>query len=991
MKMTPAQQFVFVRTYARWIDELGRREISWDETATRYLDYMFSKFGDKVPKTVQALIRKHVLDLGAVGSMRATWTAGPALDQDNVAGYNCSFVPLEGIRDLVEMFYILMCGTGVGFSVEKIFIDKMPAVKPWTGDGVGVHVVADSRAGWADSLEAGLEAWFSGKDIEFDYSLIRPRGARLKTMGGRASGPEPLKRLHDYCRKVISRAQGRKLTSLELLDISNMIAEVVVVGGVRRSSQISFSDLTDDLIRDAKNYAKAEREGWSIPPHRRMSNNSAVFYEKPDAVTFMREWLALAESGSGERGIYHVGNIGKNAPRRKLQYHTDENGIEWVILRSNPCQPASAKLMTPKGIRTMGEIQIGDTIWSGQRWTKVVDKVSTGVKPVYEYHTRAGVFVGTENHRVVQGGKKTEVRDAEQIDVSVGETYFNPESKWDAQLVMDGLVLGDGSVHKASNDLVYLYIGENDSDYHTSEVAGLIGRHRPGVAPTGWEVKTNIVASELPKTFDRVIPDRYYRGTAYEVASFLRGLFSANGSICGNRVTLKSTSKQLVLQVQEMLSFLGIGSYYTVNRAKDVTFDNGTYTCRESYDLNISVDRNLFADSIGFIQKNKAERLREICEVPSSRRKNSYDIVERVYVGEEEVFDITVDAPEHTYWTSGLLVSNCGEILLRPRQFCNLSEVIVRPDDTFDDLIEKVRVAVWIGAMQSAMTHFPYLRPEWKKNCEEERLMGVSLTGQMDNVDLMTEEKLDILKSYAVKVAKRASKALGINLSAAITTGKPSGTVSQLANCASGVHPRYAPFYIRRYRISASDPLYRMMRDQGVEFVPEVGQGPEAVEQKRQALIKEGYTAEEAARFVPDWTPESVDTWVVAFPEASPAGAITRDQVSALDQLRWYLKIQKHWCEHNQSMTVYVRDDEWLEVGSFVYENFDDIIGVSFLPYDGGQYELAPYEEITQEEYERMVAEFPQIDYSALSAYEMDDNTTGAQALACSASGCELT
>lgn len=666
--MIPSSKFVYMRTYSRWLDDKGRRELSWDETSDRYLNYMFGKFGDRVPKTVQALIREKVKNLDTVGSMRAAWAAGAALDEDNTAGYNCSFLPVIDLRALSEMFYILMCGTGVGFSIEHQFIDQMPTVAKWTGDGAGVYVVEDSRKGWADSLMAGLNSWFAGKDIEFDYSKVRPRGARLKTMGGRASGPDPLKKLHDFCRKTISRAQGRQLTSLELLDICNMIADVVVVGGVRRSSQISFSDLDDDQIRDAKNYAKAEKEGWAVPPHRAMSNNSTVFFTKPDSVTFMREWLALAESGAGERGIYNVSKLDTLNPRRSLVYWTLPDGTKWVTLRSNPC----------------------------------------------------------------------------------------------------------------------------------------------------------------------------------------------------------------------------------------------------------------------------------------------------------------------------------GEILLRMFQFCNLSEIVVRATDTFDDLVEKVKAAVWLGAMQASMTHFPYLRPEWKKNCEEERLLGVSLTGQMDNPSLMTPEKLAILKQFAIKTARKACKSLGINMSVAITTGKPSGTVSQLVDCASGAHPRYSPFYIRRYRISSNDPLYRMMVAQGIQFSPENGEGPERVEKERQEYVARGFSREEANILVPDWTPESVNTWVVSFPIKSPDGAITRDQVSAIDQLEWYLKVQKNWCEHNQSITVYVRDDEWMKVGDWVYNHFDDLVGVSFLPYDGGRYQQAPYEEITEEQYNKLAAAFPEIDYSQLSQFELDDNTTGAQALACTAGACEI-
>jgi ribonucleoside-triphosphate reductase (thioredoxin) len=583
-------------------------------------------------------------------SMRALWAAGPALKNNNIIGYNCSYLAFKDLFSPVELFYILMCGTGVGFSVEKQFISQMPSVKNWAGEGIGVHVVEDSREGWADSLKVGLKAWFDGKDVEFDYSKVRPRGARLKTMGGRASGPDPLKKLHNFVRDVIIKAQGRQLTSVEWLDVGNMIAEVVVVGGVRRSSEISFSDLNDDGMRHAKDFP--------IPPHRYMSNNTAVYNGRPDMVTFMQEWVALAASGSGERGIFNTKALASSSNRRDLE----------DTARSNPC----------------------------------------------------------------------------------------------------------------------------------------------------------------------------------------------------------------------------------------------------------------------------------------------------------------------------------GEIFLKDSEFCNLSEVIVRSNDTFDTLSEKVKSAVWLGAMQACLTDFPFIRADFKENCENERLLGVSLTGQMDNPRLMTADRLADLKDVAIKECRKACKALGINMSAAITTGKPSGTVSQLTNSASGAHPRYAKYYIRRYRISGTDPLFRMMKDQGFKFTPENGQGPESVQLRRKELLAKGRTALETKILVPEWDESQVLTWVVAFPEAAPKNAITRDQVSAIDQLEWYLKVKQNWCEHNQSITVYVRDNEWIKVGAWVYDHFDEIGGISFLPYDGGNYEQAPYEEISKEKYEELIKSTPKVDYSKLAQYELDDFTTGAQALSCSAGGCEL-
>ncbi len=651
-KLDAAQQFIYVSRYSRWIDSLNRREIEWPETTKRYFDFFKKKLDGAVPKKIWALAEQRVNEMGVMPSMRAVWGSGEALEKNHIIGYNCCYLPFQDLLAPVELFYILMCGTGVGFSVEQRYISQIPAVPKQTGAGAGVHVVGDSREGWADSFKALINALWEGKDIQFDYSKVRPRGSRLKTMGGRASGPEPLQKLHDFTRNLVLRAQGRQLNSEEWLDIGNVVGDVVVVGGVRRSSEINFSDLDDDLIRHAKDGA--------FPPHRYNSNNSAVYYAKPDSVTFMREWAALAASGRGERGFFNLAAV--------------------------------------------------------------------------------------KNH--------------------------------------------------------------------------------------------------LP-----------------------------------------------------------------------------------------------------------------------SRRK----------------------------WTDEFRTNPCGEIILRPFQFCNLSEVVVRGSDDFDDLIEKVKVAVWLGAMQSTLTDFPYIRPLFKKNCEEERLLGVSLTGQMDNPKLMTEEKLEILKKYAIKEAKKAAAALGINFSAAITTGKPSGTVSQLVNSASGAHPRHARYYIRRYRLAGTDPLFNMMRDQGVPFTPENGQGPESVAQRRKDLIeKYGRTAHEAKLLVPEWDASKVDTWVCSFPVASPKGCLTRHDVTAIDQLEWYLKLRKSWCEHNQSITVYVKDEEWMRVGAWVYDHFDELVGVSFLPFDGGHYEQAPYEEIPEDKYLELAKAFPTIDYSKLTQYELEDGTMGAKELACVGGVCEI-
>lgn len=652
---TECQKFVYIRTYSRWRDEDSRRE-SWEETVERMMSFLFAQVGDKVPAKVYKKIREQVTSLSVMPSMRLLWAAGPAAIFDNTTMYNCSFMQMRAIEDFSEMLYILMCGTGVGFSVSAEDIAHLPSVPMMTSESAGTFQVADSKAGWADSLKALMYALYQGKDLEIDYSKIRKKGERLKTMGGRASGPEPLIRLHQYVKEAFQNAQGRKLNSLEVHDICCQIAEIVVVGGVRRSSLISLSDLNDDLMMKAKVHP--------FPVRRYMANNSAIYDKKPTAVEFLKEWASLAASGSGERGIYNRFAATLGAPARR----------KWELIR--------------------------------------------GVNP-------------------------------------------------------------------------------------------------------------------------------------------------------------------------------------------------------------------------------------------------------------------------------------CAEIALRDHEFCNLSEVVVRATDTFDDLLAKVETATWIGAIQSTFTNFPYLRKEWAENCQEERLLGVSLTGQFDAPHLMTAEKVAILKARAIATAKKASKALGIPMPASITCVKPSGTVSQLVDSASGMHARYSEFYIRRYRIASMDPLFRMLRDQFVPMSPENGQRKSDWEKAKEIMNTKGLADAKTvcSIFTPDkeWDESLVNTWVLSFPVKAPEGCITVDQVSAIDQLEWYKKIQKNWCEHNASVTVYVKDDEWMKVGEWVYQNWNFVVGVSFLPYDNGSYEQAPYERLTKEQYEAALATFPKIDYSALSFYELEDNTEGSKAYACVSGVCELT
>ena len=614
-------EFIYKRTYSRWLEEENRRE-DWPETIERFIGFIISERPDIPEKTVNK-IRKYMMEFAVMPSMRFLWAAGPAAKFDNTCIYNCSFAKINCVESFAECLYILMCGTGFGFSIESEEVEKLPEIPVIkSGRGLDTIPIFDSKAGWADSVKMLMNNLYDGQNIYFDYSQIRLEGARLNTMGGRASGPAPLVKLHDFIRETMHNAQGRKLTTLEAHDICNQIAEIVVVGGVRRSSQISLSDLNDEEMRHAKE--------WPFPIKRAMANNSAVFREKPSAADFLIEWGALAKSGTGERGIFNLEAAQKKAPSRRY----------------------------------------------------------------------APLIQGT-----------------------------NP----------------------------------------------------------------------------------------------------------------------------------------------------------------------------------------------------------------------------------------CGEIMLRDMEFCNLSEVVVREDDDLDSLLDKVETATWLGVIQSSFTYFPYLRKEWKKNCDVEALLGVSLTGQMDNPSVLTSEALKALKSRVLRISRKASGILGTKMPAATTCVKPSGTVSQLVDSASGVHPRYSQYYIRRYRIAARDPLFRMLKDLGIKASPEVGQDK-----------------------------KNASTWVLEFPVKAPDNCITRKDVTALDQLKHYKNLQHNWCEHNASMTVYVRDDEWFEVGNWVYQNWDIINGVSFLPYDGGKYELAPYEEIDIHSYERLIKTLPLINYTHLSKYENSDNTQGKAEYACVGDKCEI-
>ena len=641
---TEYQSFIHLSRYARW-DYNQRRRETWEETIDRYFNFFKEHLKencnyDLTDKEIKE-IRNAVVDLDVMPSMRCLMTSGEALKRENVAGYNCSYVKVDSPRSFDEILYILMNGTGVGFSVEEEYVNKLPSVAEEFYDTESVIVVRDSKLGWAKALKELYGMLWMGQVPTWDLSKVRPAGSPLKTFGGRASGPEPLEDLFKFSINIFKNAAGRKLRPVEAHDLVCKIAEIVVVGGVRRSALISLSNLGDREMR----YAKSGN-WWETNVQRALANNSVNYKEKPDVGTFMREWLSLYDSKSGERGIYNS---------------------------------MSAKRTTEK---------------------------------------------------------------------------LNQEKDKDGQ---------------------------------------------------------NIIR-------------------------------------------------------------------------RDARDDFGT--------------------------------------------------------------------------------NPCSEIILRSREFCNLTECVVRGWDDTKSLKKKVRFATILGTWQSTLTNFKYLTGEWKRNCNEERLLGVSLTGIMDNADTNgsnggLDGRLRELRQEAIKTNKEWSEKLGIPQSAAITCVKPSGTVSQLVDSASGIHARHNPYYIRTVRGDNKDPITKFMKDQGFPCEPDV--------------TKPNHTT------------------VFSFPMKSPDGAVCRQDMTALEQLELWKTYQEHWCEHKPSVTISVKEDEWVDTASWVYNNFDDISGISFLPFSDHTYKQAPYQDCSEEEYQELYSKMPKnVDWTGLSDYEQQDYTAGSQELACSAGVCEV-
>jgi hypothetical protein len=762
--------------------------------------------------------------------MRWLQFAGEGIKREPLRGYNCSSIAITEFRAFAEIFYVLMCGTGGGFSVQKHHVKKIPAIA--SGEFNKIFVVADNKEGWADSIIALMENPY----VSFDYSKIRPEGSPLST-GGSASGPNALIICHNTIRLILLAAMGGKLTTIECHDIVCIIADAVVVGGVRRAALISLFDADDKLMLAAK-----QGEWWVTHPYRARANNSAVLLrtDKNFEKKTKKVIKACYDSNAGEPGFFMT------------------NDKEML---TNPCMPASTPVLTPYGIRALGEVGKGSKIWDGTKWVKIKRKWSTGNKDVYKYITKHGSFLGTENHVILNGGQRMEVGTAGGIDICLGQ-----------------------KIHPAQYGETEFKRGSN---------------------------------------FDRSsesVPAAYLYGNPLEQISFLAGLFD-----CIVSPFLELTHRQTAEQLQLMLS--AIGSLATIEE------------CDGKYHLSISTEIDTAIESVQ-------------------------------YVSNEEVFDITVDSEEHVFWSGGHLVSNCSEISLLSRGVCNLTEVNwgVVQHLPWEDKNRAFLAATILGTIQASYTDFHYISPEWKKNAEDEALLGVSITGQAENRRSLDAYLSTGICERMVEKNRQVAKMIGINQSKRITTTKPSGSASAFLGTTSGIHSAHSDFYIRRVRIDKNNPITKYL-----------------------------LTLPEFADFIEDDIFIKSNS-IISIPICKK-GTATRTDETCLNLFREMLNIQEKWItpghvdgpnHHNVSLTLSYKPEEKDALAQMILDHSSEFNGVSLLPYDGSVYQQTPFEEITEEKYNELIAKFPDVDLSKVSFKLYADDTGTENACSSAGGSCEF-
>lgn len=990
---TALQYYQFISKFSKWNEVLGRRE-TWGECVDRVMNFFSSKeFYGKLSEEDDKDLRAYLQRMDATPAMRVIQMAGPALERCEVGVYNCSYLPICDIKSFSELLYILMQGTGAGFSVERQYVNLIPPVIRQTGKAPKKITVIDDTEGWCDALDAGLNAWVSGKDVEFDFSNIRASGTRLKTKGGRASGPGPLMELMAFAKNLILSKQGESLSDIDCHDLACKVGKIVQVGGVRRASEISLSDLNSTSMRDAKSGT-----WWNNNLQRTMANNSAVYVKKPSDIEFMEEWTALAKSGSGERGIFNREGVNASLPKRRKPN----------TFGTNPCVPKDTWVHTSNGPRQVHDLinTPFTAMVNGKEHHSPTGFIKTGTKLLKQISLKGGIsFKATDNHKVMvieyqsrkkQTTKWVEVKDLTTADRVVlhnhrGSVFGSADDGSHKTGWLLGSLAGDGNITADGNaNLDYWGVNAEHmrglavSRVH-SEVGGRSDLKGVSIMTVSGKEKTRVQSKNLGSLAKQYGLTGVCKAIGKEIESttsefhsgFLQGWFDADGSVQGTHakgVSIRLTSVSLTnLQAaQRMLARLGvISSIYKFRRQAgsrllpDGKGGNAYYPCQALHELVIANDNLLvYAEVVGFSDPSKIAKLEKLLGEYKNKhdRERFCDFVESIQTsGVEDVYDCSVPGPS-SFDANGCYLHNCAEIILRPYQFCNLSIVVARENDTAETLAKKVRIATIFGTMQSCLTNFKYIRKEWRDNCEEERLLGVDITGQMDCPLLRPgspgrEKLLASLKNVVSQTNEEYAKKFGIPRSAADTCVKPSGDSAVMFGCSSGIHARFSDYYIRRVREKSDSPVAHMLIDAGVPWIP---------------------AAEDPALLA------------FEFPCASPKGAIIKTQQTAIDQLDNWLTWKRHWAEHSVSATIYVEPGEWLSACQWVYKNFDEVSGISFLPRDNGTYTSTPYEEIDEAEYKRRVEAFPQVDWAKLSRYEKTDQTESAQTYACTSGVCEL-
>jgi ribonucleotide reductase alpha subunit len=905
---------------------------------------------------------------------------------------NCSYLVVDSVRSFSEHMYVLMCGSGSGFSVEKRFTNKLPEVPEELHHSDTTIVVSDSRKGWCAAYNQFLNLLYAGNIPKWDVSRLRPEGARLKTFGGYSSGPKVLEDLFEFTIKTFQGAKGRKFRPIEVFSLYCFIAQIVIVGGVRRAATICLFDPDDMEMRRAKTGAWYNKNA-----HFAMANISAVFETKPQSLEFLDFWRDLIASYSGEPGILNRKALWEDAERigRKVK---EENGNK-IPFGVNPCSlPAEQYILTSNGYRQISDLLSSPSqVLVGGKAYEATQFYQTGVKEVHDVRTIEGyTFAGTANHeyQLVDDSwvKLEDLKQGDKIKVHNHRDYkLDPvnQEDYDKGWLL-GEVVGDGG-HNPTKYHTYTAFWEQDKESLAPAAYNLTREHfsvdspipRSGMCPSKdgpyrcfSSGLTSFASEYITPKEKEVLPSLMKQSTSF-IRGFIAGYFDADGSVQGDlnkgiSVRLGSISYTRLQAVQQMLVQFGVYSTIYKNRADSGMrpLPNGKggtalYPCKENHELVISRDSvDHFYSFVGF----RGHKQKQLQELLSNRYRGAYKskfyttVESTALRGIEPVYDARVDTVE-CFDCNGVYAHN-SEISLRPYEFCNLTGVVVRPEDTMDTLLDKIEVATILGTWQATISDFDYLRKIWTDNVREERLLGVCLSGIMDHPILsqITEESAEwfrVLRDYSWKINAEHAELLGIPKSASVTAIKPAGNSSQLYDTASGIHPRYAPYYIRTIRQSNGDPLTAFLKANGIPHEVSV-QNPR-------------------------------DT-VFSFPMAAPEGAITANQRTAIEQLDHWLHVKKNFTTHTVSCTIYVRENEWVEVGAWVYHNFDEITGLSFLPYDDHTYQQAPYQPITKEEYLEALSKMPaEIDWTLLAHFEKGvDTTSVSQEFACTSGGCEL-